>query len=132
MPIPLVRLIIYVRDVPSLKAFYQEYFELPVIEEIEGEWVVFQAGGVELALHLVGKKYRKEPASKAPETSEKQTTGATTKFVFAIESDLAAHREKLHAAGVRVGNLKRYEGFPYEMYDGRDPEGNIFQVMRFD
>lgn len=139
MPIPLVRLIIYVRDVPLLKGFYQQHFDLPVIEEIEGEWVVFQAGKVELALHLVGQKYRNKEAAAPTGTAEQgsdeksdKTAGATTKFVFAIDSDLNAHREKMLAAGIRVGNVKRYEGFPYQMYDGRDPEGNIFQVMQWD
>ena len=33
---------------------------------------------------------------------------------------------------LRFGKLKRYAGFPYEMYDGYDPEGNVFQVMQFD
>ena len=31
-----------------LKAFYQRYFDLPVIEEIENEWVVLGAGAIEL------------------------------------------------------------------------------------
>lgn len=131
MSIPLVRLIIYVRDVATIKAFYRTYFELPVVEEIGGEWVVFQAGGIELALHLMGARYRDTAASpRSPMQDE--STGPTTKFVFAITSDLAAHRARLQAAGTWVGELKRYEGFPYEMYDGRDPEGNVFQVMRFD
>lgn len=132
MSIPLVRLIIYVRDFAAVKTFYQTHFDLPVIEEIAGEWVVFEAGKIELALHLVGEKYRKEPPPPAAGSDSAKTAGPTTKFVFAIESDLAAHRQKLKADGTRVGELKRYEGFPYEMYDGRDPEGNIFQVMRFD
>lgn len=132
MSIPLVRLIIYVRDFASVKAFYQTHFNLPVIEEIENEWVVFEAGRIELALHLVGKKYRTTTTSPASNGKSAETAGPTTKFVFAIESDLAEHRQKLKSAGVRVGELKRYEGFPYQMYDGRDPEGNIFQVMRFD
>jgi len=64
--------------------------------------------------------------------AQDERTGPTVKFVFAITSDLAAHRARLEAAGIAVGDMKRYEGFPYEMYDGRDPEGNVFQVMRFD
>ncbi|WP_448097592.1 VOC family protein [Luteibacter yeojuensis] len=131
MPIPLVRLIIYVRDFAVMKAFYLSHFELPLEEEIDGEWVVFRAGGIELALHLMGSRYRKK-AVPMGSPAEDERTGPATKFVFAIESDLAAHREKLEASGTPVGGLKRYDGFPYEMYDGRDPEGNVFQVMRFD
>lgn len=131
MPIPLVRLIIYVRDFAAVKAFYLNHFEFPVVEEIESEWVVFQAGSIELSLHLMGERFRKK-ASPTVSVDDEAKTGPTTKFVFAIDSDLAAHREKLKASGARVGETKRYDGFPYEMYDGRDPEGNVFQVMRFD
>lgn len=131
MSIPLVRLIIYVRDIATMKAFYLTHFALPVVEEIENEWIVLQAGGIELALHLMGARYRDNAASPTSPTHAERT-GPTTKFVFSITSDLAAHRTRLQAAGTKVGELKRYEGFPYEMYDGRDPEGNVFQVMRFD
>lgn len=127
MPIPLIRLVIYAHDVLLLKNFYQQHFDLPIIEEIAGEWVVFQAGKMELALHLVGQQYRnKERSAKTTHSDQ------GTKFVFAIDSGLSTHREKLLACGVKVSNLKRYDGFPYEMYDGRDPEGHIFQVMQFD
>ena len=137
MPVHLVRLIIYVRDVAKLKSFYTEKFDLAVIEEIKDEWVVFKAGAIEFALHLVGEKYRKCPEDEQGERLAElpvfpKKAGSNTKFVFAIELNLQAHREKMVAAGVMVGNLKRYEGFPYQMYDGCDPEGNIFQVMRFD
>ncbi len=131
MSIPLVRIIIYVRDVAKVKAFYRTHFELPVVEEIDDEWVVLQAGGIELALHRMGAKYRNMTVSSASPAQDERT-GPTAKFVFAITSDLAAHRARLEAAGITVGDMKRYEGFPYDMYDGRDPEGNVFQVMRFD
>ncbi|WP_036141257.1 VOC family protein [Luteibacter sp. 9135] len=131
MAIPLVRIIIYVRDVAKVKAFYRTNFELPVVEEIDDEWVVLQAGGIELALHRMGARYRNTTASSASPAQDERT-GPTTKFVFAITSDLAAHRARLEAAGITVGDMKRYEGFPYDMYDGRDPEGNVFQVMRLD
>ena len=137
MPIPLVRLILYVQDVEKIKAFYTENFDLPVVEEIKSEWVVLKAGAIEFALHLVGAKYRKGPNDKRLDRLEETVasaneTGTNAKFVFAIESNLPAHRERLIAAGIKVGKLKRYDGFPYEMYDGYDPEGNVFQVMQFD
>ncbi|MEA9580608.1 VOC family protein [Xanthomonas nasturtii] len=130
MSIALVRLIIYVRDVAAAKAFYQTHFALPVIEEIADQWVVLAAGQIELALHLMGGRYRQQPSS--PASDGAPAAGSTTKLVFAITSDLAAHREQLRSAGVRVDELKRYAGFAYQMYDGRDPEGNVFQVMRLD
>lgn len=131
MSITLVRLILYVHDVAAIKAFYQTHFALPVSEEIADEWVVLAAGGIELALHRVGQAYRQRPSTHAP-APVADATHATTKLVFAMTSDLVAHRAQLQHAGVQVGELKRYPGFAYQMYDGRDPEGNVFQVMRLD
>ncbi|PKV10573.1 VOC family protein [Xanthomonas prunicola] len=131
MSIALVRLILYVHDVAAVKAFYQTSFALSVIEEIADEWVVLAAGGIELALHRVGEAYRQQPSARAP-GSVANATNTTTKLVFAITTDLPAHRQRLQHAGVHVGELKRYTGFAYQMYDGRDPEGNVFQVMRLD
>ncbi|MCQ4438572.1 hypothetical protein NO135_26545, partial [Clostridioides difficile] len=54
----MTRIILYVQDVASLKTFYQRHFDLPVVEEIENEWVVLGAGAIELALHLAGPAFR--------------------------------------------------------------------------
>jgi len=61
MSVSMTRLIQYVRDVALLKSFYQTHFDLPVTEEIEGEWAVLKAGEIEIALHRVGEPYRDRP-----------------------------------------------------------------------
>ncbi|HGL6714621.1 VOC family protein [Burkholderia contaminans] len=123
MPLPMTRIILYVQDVASLKTFYQQYFDLPVVEEIENEWVVLGTGTIELALHLAGPAFRHAEAR--AETSH-------VKFVFSIGHDIGPHRDRLAGSGVTVRDLKRYDGFAYTMYDGIDPEGNVFQVMQAD
>ncbi|PCE29903.1 VOC family protein [Burkholderia ubonensis] len=125
MPLPMTRVLLYVHDVASLKSFYLRCFDLRVVEEIDGEWVVLDAGNVELALHLAGPAFRRAVASVRPDATH-------VKLVFSIESDIDAHRERLARDGVAVREVKRYEGFPYRMYDGHDPEGNVFQVMQAD
>lgn len=125
MTISINRLILYVMDVKLLKAFYLRHFEAPVIEEIEGEWVVFQYGALELGLHLAGPAYRTQS-----ETDDGVYSNA--KFVFTVPSGLPELRERLLAGGVAMHNLKRYEGFPMLFCDGEDPEGNIFQLSQPD
>ncbi|WP_175656716.1 VOC family protein [Burkholderia ambifaria] len=125
MPLPMTRIILYVRDVALLKAFYQRYFALPVVEEIDSEWVVLDAGAVELALHLAGPTFRRAAAP----TSAKADS-STVKLVFRIAADIDTHRDRLARDDVTVRDLKRYDGYPYRMYDGIDPEGNVFQVMQ--
>ncbi|MCI3208087.1 lactoylglutathione lyase [Pandoraea capi] len=124
MPMQMSRLILYVRDVELLKSFYQKHFDLPVVEEIAAEWVVLDAGGIQLALHLVGQAYRHQP----PSTS----TQSNAKIVFSIVSGLPELREQMINAGVRMRELKRFDGFPLLMCDGEDPEGNVFQLAQAD
>lgn len=128
MPLPMTRIILYVQDVALLKTFYQRYFDLPVIEEIENDWVVLGAGAIELALHLAGPAFRHA----VPADAEARAETSHVKFVFAIGQDIGAHRGRLAGDGVTVRDLKRYDGFAYTMYDGIDPEGNVFQVMQAD
>ncbi|CAG2323486.1 MULTISPECIES: VOC family protein [Burkholderia] len=129
MPLPMTRIILYVRDVALLKAFYQRYFALPVIEEIDVEWVVLDAGAIALALHRAGPAFR--DAAAFANTNAYATT-SNVKLVFRIDADLDAHRNRLARDGVTVRDPKRYDGFPFRMYDGVDPEGNVFQVMQPD
>ncbi|ALX14854.1 lactoylglutathione lyase [Burkholderia cepacia JBK9] len=129
MPLPMTRIILYVQNVTLLKTFYQRYFELPVIEEINGEWVVLDAGAIELALHLAGPAFRHATAP-APASAKADTSNV--KLVFRIDAGIDAHRDRLARDGVTVRDLKRFDGFPYAMYDGIDPEGNVFQVMQPD
>jgi Glyoxalase/Bleomycin resistance protein/Dioxygenase superfamily len=107
-PLIMTRVILYVRDVDLLKNFYRTHFDVPVSEEIPGEWAVLKAGEVELALHLVGPEYRRDP----PEAGEDgdEGTASNAKLVFTVKSGLPELREKLLAAGVRMRDLKRYAG----------------------
>ncbi len=128
VPLPMTRIILYVQDVASLKAFYQQYFDLPVVEEIENEWVVLGTGTIELALHLAGPAFRHA----APAHAEERAETSHVKLVFSIGHDIGLHRHRLAGSGVTVRDLKRHDGFAYTMYDGIDPEGNVFQVMQAD
>ncbi|MCA8433541.1 VOC family protein [Burkholderia seminalis] len=127
MPVPMTRIILYVHDVALLKAFYRRYFALPVIEEIDGEWVVLDAGAVELALHRAGPAFRHAAVPAHANAGTRHV-----KLVFRIDADIDAHRDRLARDGVAVRDLKRYDGFPYRMVDGIDPEGNVFQMMQPD
>lgn len=122
MPLSITRVILYVRDVARLKAFYQLHFGLAVVEDIEDEWAVLKAGTMELALHRVGVAWRDVPV----------TGSSNAKLVFTVLSGLDVLRDRLVAAGVPMRELKRYDGFAQSMCDGEDPEGNVFQLAQPD
>jgi predicted enzyme related to lactoylglutathione lyase len=123
MSVALNRVILYVRDVRRLSDFYREAFGFALVEAIEGEWAVFQADQCQLALHRVGPAYRSVAPAAAGE-------GNNVKLVFAVREDLDALRAKLVASGVAMGEIKVYPGFTGPICDGRDPEGNVFQIAQ--
>ncbi len=123
MNVSLDRVILYVQDVGRLVDFYQDAFGLPVVEEIEGEWAVLRAGRCELALHRVGKPYRvANPATWKVE--------ANAKLVMTVDRELAGLRAELIGKGVEMGNIKSYPDLTGPLCDGRDPEGNVFQLAQ--
>lgn len=121
MGVQLSRIILYVHDVERLSEFYRQAFALPLVQHIPGEWAVLKAGACELALHRVGAAYRSNSNGSSGEHSN-------AKIVLAIDRPIAEMREALIALGVPVGELKQYPGLTGRLCDGRDPEGNVFQL----
>lgn len=123
MPLNISRLILYVRNVESLKEFYCKYFGLHTVEEIKDEWVLLSAGQIELALHRVGESYRGNDDG-SPRTQ------SNSKIVFQVHDNIKVLSESFKRKGVAMSDLKSYKGFPYLLCDGKDPEGNVFQLMQ--
>lgn len=121
MKVILNRIILYSQDVEGLKNFYTGLFELPLLEEIKDEWVVLNAGAVEIAFHRVGAEHRTEGRFRAE---------SNAKIVFETESDIFETRATLIEAGAVMREVKSYEGFDYLLCDGEDMEGNVFQLMK--
>lgn len=121
MPVQLGRIILYVHDVERLSAFYREAFAFALVQHIPGEWAVLDAGGCELALHRVGPAYRDAEKSNGVELNN-------AKLVFSIDRPVAELRRVLIDRGIAMGEIKQYPGMTGPLCDGRDPEGNVFQV----
>ena len=123
MRVALNRVLLYVQDVGRLAAFYREMFGLAVVEAIEGEWAVLDAGPCQLALHRVGEAWRVEDAA-----SWQVETNA--KLVMTVDRPLAELRDELIAKGVPMGPIKSYPPLTGALCDGKDPEGNVFQLAQ--
>ena len=121
MQVALNRVILYVQDVDRLTAFYQQAFGLAEAEAIKGEWAVLDAGPCQLALHRVGKAYRvADPAL--------WEVDSNAKLVMTVDRPIAEVRAELIAKGARMGNIKSYPPLTGLLCDGKDPEGNVFQL----
>ena len=119
----LQRIILYVQDVERLARFYESAFGLAVIEAIPGEWAVLDAGSCQLALHRVGAPYRVADTGRWKAESN-------AKLVFTVARNIAELRAALMAKGVEMGEIKSYPGLTGPLCDGKDPEGNVFQLAQ--
>ena len=109
MRLDLRRVIIFTPEVERLAAFYRDIIGLRVLNSEDG-WIEFAAGGCNLALHQ-----GKSSAGTRP-----------PKLVFYAD-DVAAARALLVKRGAAdMGKLTSSTTF--DMCDGKDPDGNPFQL----
>ena len=115
------RIIIFGHLVDKLKTFYVDNFDFAVVEEIKDQWIVLNAGQIELAIHKIGPGY-------VPEEGKEFRVESNTKFVFYISDNLEGFRQRLVDKGVVMGDIQSYQGIDSLFCDGEDPEGNVFQI----
>jgi catechol 2,3-dioxygenase-like lactoylglutathione lyase family enzyme len=115
------RIIIFGHLVDRLKNFYTDHFGFSVVEEIKDQWIVLNAGQVELAIHRIGPGYE-------PEDGKEFRVESNTKLVFYISGNLKDFRQRLIDNGVVIGEVKSFAGINSLFCDGEDPEGNVFQI----
>jgi hypothetical protein len=56
------------------------------------------------------------------------TANSNAKLVLTVRRELHELRLELLAKGVAVGEIKSFPGVTGPLCDGRDPEGNVFQL----
>jgi predicted enzyme related to lactoylglutathione lyase len=104
------RIILFVKDVSKVAAFYIDILGLQPLNSINDDWVELGAGGCNIALH---------------KTSKKATEKHVSKIVFGV-TDVQKSKLLLEDRGVTMGKIFSFEGI--EFCNGKDPEGNLFQI----
>jgi catechol 2,3-dioxygenase-like lactoylglutathione lyase family enzyme len=112
--VKLATVIIFVRDLDRMRAFYETLLGLVVVEESPG-WVRFSTGTSALALHALAH-------ADAP-TSPREDSYIKVAF---HADDVATERARLAAAGVVVRDPVTFGSIT--LCDAVDPEGNVFQI----
>jgi len=109
---PLARIILYVKDMPTVAHFYQNHFGLRPRPSDRADWLELEseAGGCTIALH---------------QAARTQKSGAAVKIVFAVADvrSFVAHRTQ---AGLIFGPIHAAPGF--EFANAKDPAGNSISV----
>lgn len=107
----ITRMIIFTRDVERLAEFYRSTFDLEFAGQASSEWAELRSGSCDLAFHR----------------TDEQGAGRDgwTKLVFG-SVDVAGDRQRLVDRGVEMTEIVEFEGI--QLSDGRDPDGNSFQI----
>ena len=108
MDLQIRRIILFTSNMAAMTAFYRDVIGLKVAGTEPG-WVDFNAGACHLALHEDGGKPGKRPP----------------KIVFHA-SDVASARALLMRRGAKMGPV--VSATLIDMCNGKDPDGNPFQV----
>lgn len=112
----------FVSDFETMKTFYCEVLGLPVLEEIKGEWIVLAAGEAKINLHKTGSSYAGSSSNNSQESN--------VKIILEIDDNIHQLYETLLSKGVAVKKITSFEGYPYFLFMGQDPEGNVFQIIQ--
>ena len=113
-------LLIYARNITTLKQFYTENFGLQVIEE-DDVWVLLSAGAATIGFHKIGEQYlHKMNPDRKIETN--------TKMVFEIDVAIEKVRNNFISKNIEMREIKTFENYNFWLCDGIDPEGNVFQL----
>ena len=110
--IALSRVVLYVRDIPAVAAFYQRHFGLQPLGDGEPGWLELAppGGGCAVALH---------------QAAASQKRGSEIKLVFGV-ADVPAFKAACAAAGLQFGPVHSAPGFQFA--NAKDPAGNAISI----
>jgi len=112
MDLSLKRIIIFTNDMPGMTRFYGEVLGLRQTSDEPG-WKVFEAGGCDLALH-----------------NGTSAVGTRPPKLSFFSADVAKTRDNLLTRGAKLGKVKSKDGL--DLCEGKDPDGNPFQISNRD
>lgn len=109
---PIARVILYVKNIPEVAAFYQRHFDMRQHGVSTSGWLELSSieGGCTIALHQAAKSQR---------------SGAAIKVVFGVR-DVPAFKAKCATDGLAFGPTHFAEGFEYA--NAKDPAGNAISI----
>ena len=110
MAIPVVRIILYVKNIPKVADFYQRHFGLRSRPSSEKGWLEMAGAGCDIALH---------------QAATTQKSGAAMKIVFGVP-DVRKFKKERERDGLRFGPV--HDAGDFAFANAKDPAGNSVQI----
>ena len=109
--VPVARVVLYVKDVEGVAAFYERHFGLRRLAGETPGWIELSSGeGCTIAVH---------------QASRTAKSGAAMKLVFAVR-EVAKFKAASARRGLKFGPIHQVEGF--ELANAKDPAGNSISI----
>jgi predicted enzyme related to lactoylglutathione lyase len=114
---PIARVILYVRDIPTVAAFYEHFFNMKPMPGATDDWLELSSpsGGRTIALHQAA----------LHQAAKSQKGGSAIKLVFAV-ADVEAFVRTQEQEGLTFGVIHRPDGFAFS--NAKDPAGNSISI----
>ncbi len=112
MKLPIVRVILYVKDLPKVAHFYQKHFGMKPLPSDDAGWLELESnvGGCNIALHRA---------------AASQKSGAAMKVVFGV-SNVRQFMKEREGEGLKFGPV--HDTGTFEFTNAKDPAGNSVQI----
>ena len=109
---PIVRVILYVKNIPKVAEFYQRHFGMKALPSREKGWLELTngEGGCDIALHQAAKT---------------QKSGSAMKIVFGV-SVVRKFVQEREQDGLKFGPI--HDAGDFEFANVKDPAGNLVQI----
>jgi predicted enzyme related to lactoylglutathione lyase len=117
MATAIVRVILYVKDIPKVAQFYQRHFGMKSLPSHEEGWLELAggSGGCTIALH---------------QASSAQKSGAAIKIVFGV-ANVHRFKKEREEDGLKFGaihEVKDSGAGAFAFANAKDPAGNSIQI----
>lgn len=116
--------VIFVKDLDAAIAFYAQVAGLPVVQR-EASFALLGAAPAQLVIHQIPAPIAESIVIARP---PQRREDAPVKLVFLVPSIDGARAAARALGGTVDGSERRWRFHEFHVCDGRDPEGNVFQL----
>lgn len=112
--------VIFTRDMPAMRAFYQDVMEFPLLRTMGESWFEYGVGSNRLALRLYNQNFNDPPPPPG---------ALALQLAFRVPpAEVAKCASALEAKGVKLVAPVTDHAFGHRTVFFRDPDGNVLEI----